>query len=210
MTSKKRVRPVILTIVGCLAILGTAVVLSACGSPPELQDPDAAMRIWSEIIPEEGTATSYGIPLSLNNTQQFIDWYNSIELSTEQQAIWDAALSPLAAPCCDEYPMSTCCCECNLARSIWGLSAYLIRENGYGADQVQEAALQWLHFIRPDYYVAIGLEKEGIAPGLYGFTSESTCFSDHCDRPFYSETGSEHLGGCGGMDELIQAQVKEG
>ena len=204
MTSKRRIRSVILLSLGLVLILGIAAALSACSGPTERQDPDAAMRIWNEIIPEEGTVTSYGILLSLNNTEQFIDWYNSIELSTEEQAIRDAALSPLAAPCCDEYPMRTCCCECNLARSVWGLSAYLITEKGYGADQVQEAALQWLHFIRPDYYVAIGLEEEGIDPGLYGFTSESTCFTGHCDRAFYSGTSSEHLGGCGGMDELIQ------
>jgi hypothetical protein len=67
--------------------------------------------------------------------------------------------------------------------------------------------LQWLHFIRPDYYVASGLEAEGINPGLYGFSTESSCFTDHCDRPFYGETASEHLGGCGGMKELIQAGV---
>jgi len=191
--------------VGLLLILGIVMVSLACGTPPEQQGLDPAMQIWSEIVPADGTATSYGISLSLENTQQFIDWYDSIELSPEEQAIRDAALSPLAAPCCDEYPMSTCCCECNLSRSICVLYARAITEKGYGVNQVQEAALQWAHFIRPDYYVASGLEQEGIDPGLWGFTTESTCFAGHCDRPFYSETESEHLGGCGGMDELIQA-----
>lgn len=203
MTSKKRVRLVILTIVACLAILGTA-VLSACSGPTVQPGPDPAMRIWNEIIPEQGTETSYNISLSLNNTQQFIDWYNSIELSAEQQLIRDAALSPIPAPCCDKYPMTTCCCPCNLARSVWGLSAYLIAEKGYGADQVREATSQWLHFIRPDYYVASELKAEGITPGLYGFSTEGTCFTDHCDRQFYAETPSNHLGGCAGMEELIQ------
>jgi hypothetical protein len=208
MRSKRRVRLVILPIVGCLVILGVAMALvNHFNSPPQQQGPDPAMEIWNEIIPAEGTATGYGIPLSLENTQQFIDWYNSMELSAEQQAIRDAALSPLVAPCCDEYPMSTCCCKCNLSRSVWGLSAYLITEKGYGVEQVQEAALQWLHFIRPDYYVASELEQEGMAPGLWGFTTESTCFAGHCDRPFYTETSDGHLGGCGGMEELIQAEL---
>jgi hypothetical protein len=206
MTLKRRVILVVLPIVGILVILGVLMVsLSCCSSPPEQQGPDTVSQIWDEIVPEEGTATGYGIPLSLDNTQQFIDWYNSIELSAEEQAIRDDALSPLVAPCCDEYPMSTCCCECNLSRSVWGLSAYLITEKDYGVSQVQEAASQWLHFIRPDYYVGKALEEDGIDPGLWGFTTESTCFTGNCDRPFYTETSSSHLGGCGGMEELIEA-----
>jgi hypothetical protein len=206
MISKRRVKLVILPIVGCLVISGIAMgLVNYLGSPPEQEGPDTAMQIWSEIVPAEGTATSYGVSLSLDSTQRFIDWYNSIQLSAEEQAIRDAALGSMAAPCCDEYPMSTCCCECNLSRSVWGLSAYLITEKGYGVSQVQEAALQWLHFIRPDYYVASELEQEGIDPGLWGFTTESTCFSGHCDRPFYTEATDGHLGGCGGMEELIQA-----
>jgi len=205
MRSKRRVRPVILASVGLLLISGIVMASLACGSPPEQQGLDPAMQVWSEIVPEEGTATAYGMSLSSDNTQQFIDWYDSIDLSTERLAIRDMALSSQVAPCCDEYPMSTCCCECNLARSVWGLSAYLITEKDYGVSQVEEAALQWLHFIRPDYYVASALEQKGMDPELWGFTTESTCFSGNCNRPFYTETSSGHLGGCGGMEELIQA-----
>ena len=103
---------------------------------------NAAERIWAEIIPGEGTVTDYDIPLSLDNTQQFIDWYNVIDLTSAQRALRDGALRPLVAPCCDEYPMTTCCCECNLSRSVWGLSAYLIRDKGY---------TRWIHFRRPSY-----------------------------------------------------------
>ena len=205
MTLKRRIRSVVSASVGLLLISGIVMVSLACGSPREQQGLDPAMQVWSEIVPEEGTETSYGISLSLDNTQQFIDWHNSIELSAEQLAIRDMALSSQVAPCCDEYPMSTCCCECNLARSVWGLSAYVITEKDYGVSQVEEAALQWLHFIRPDYYVASALEQKGMDPGLWGFTTESTCFSGNCNRPFYTETSSGHLGGCGGMEELIQA-----
>jgi len=207
MTLKRRVRLVILQSVGFLLILSIAMVLVACGSPPEWQGLDPTARIWDEIIPEEGTATSYGISLSFENTQQFIDWYNSIELSAEEQAIRDVALSSQVAPCCDEYPMSTCCCECNLARSVWGLSAYLITEKDYGVNRVQEATSQWLNFIRPDYYVGRALEEEGIDPERWGFTTESSCFAGHCNRPFYTETSSSHLGGCGGMEEFIQVEL---
>lgn len=201
MTLKRRVRQKILLGTGFLLILCLATILAACTSRSE--EPDPTVQIWNELIPQEGTVTSYGIPLSLENTQQFIDWHNSIELSAEEQAIRDEALSSQVAPCCDEYPMSTCCCECNLARSVWGLSAYLITEKGYGVDLVQESASQWLHFIRPDYYVGRALEDEGTDPERWGFTTGSSCFAGDCDRPFYAETSSGHLGGCGGMNELI-------
>ena len=165
---------------------------------------NAAERIWAEIIPVEGTVTDYEIPLSLENTQQFIDWYNAINLTSVQQALRDGALRPLVAPCCDEYPMSTCCCECNLSRSVWGLSAYLITEKGYTVDQLQEAILQWLHFIRPDYYVASALEEEGKIPRVFGLSTQSSCYTDRCNLPFYRETEYLHLGGCGGMEDLVQ------
>ena len=190
-----------------LLILITGMMLVGCGEPPEEEGLNPADRIWAEIIPEEGTVTGYGILLALDNTQQFIDWYNSIALSAEEQAMRDAALSSLVAPCCDDYPMSTCCCECNLARSVWGLSAYLITEKGYEVGQVQEASSQWLHFIRPDYYVASALVEEGINPRQFGFTTEDSCYTGGCNLPFYSRTSSGHLGGCGGMEELVLVEM---
>ena len=79
-----------------------------CGNSPTKEEPNVAERIWTEIIPEQGTATTYGIPLSLDNTQRFIDWFNTIELSDDEQMLRDVALSTLMAPCCDDYPMSEC------------------------------------------------------------------------------------------------------
>ncbi len=76
--------------------------------PSEEKKLDPVRRIWPEIIPEKGTVTRYGIPLSLNNTQRFIDWHNSKVLSASEQAIRDAALAQLVAPCCDDYPMIRC------------------------------------------------------------------------------------------------------
>ena len=76
--------------------------------PPGNDVLNKADEIWREIIPEQGTETTYRIPLSLDNTQQFIDWFNSIELSADEQLLWNAALSSLVAPCCDDYPMSEC------------------------------------------------------------------------------------------------------
>jgi len=83
-------------------------------------------EVAAEIIPQEGDPTAYDIPLSLDNTQQFIDYYNATTLTAEQESTMRNALLPLKAPCCDDNSMATCCCPCNLAKSVWGLSSYLI------------------------------------------------------------------------------------
>ncbi|MFC1979751.1 hypothetical protein ACFLVS_02640 [Chloroflexota bacterium] len=71
-------------------------------------------------------------------------------------------------------------------------------------EQINENAATWLHFIRPDYYVAIELEKQEINPEQFGLTSEGSCDNGRCDKPFLSMTDSEYLGGCGGMEALIK------
>jgi hypothetical protein len=170
--------------------------------PPDAEGIQRFESIWAEVVPENGTPTEYNIPHSLDNTQKFIDLYGSIELTADEQAIRDEALTPLVAPCCDDFSMKTCCCECNLARSVWGLTGYLVA-NDYGTGQVREAASQWLHFVRPDYYVAAELQQEGIEPDRFGVSLDSSCFNDRCDTPFYTKDSSKHLGGCGGMKDLI-------
>ena len=68
----------------------------------------------------------------------------------------------------------------------------------------------WLHFIRPDYYVAVTLEKQGVNPEQFGLSSGSSCYEERCYYPFYTGTTSGYLGGCGGMEELIKAQPVKG
>ncbi len=70
---------------------------------------DARIReMWNDIIPKAGTSTTYGISLSPDNTQQFIDWFYDVELSEDEQELKTTALGSLVAPCCDEYPVSEC------------------------------------------------------------------------------------------------------
>ncbi|MBC8262676.1 MAG: hypothetical protein H8E47_00945, partial [Anaerolineales bacterium] len=112
-----------------VVILLTLVLLIGGGCSQSQQAGTATPEeVAAAIIPHEGDETSYGLPLSLNNTQQLINYYNAIRLTSEQKSILQDALLPLKAPCCDDNPMSTCCCPCNLAKSVWGLSSYLIVE----------------------------------------------------------------------------------
>lgn len=107
---------------------------------------------------------------------QYIGWYNYYRLTPEQEKIKNDALSRMPAPCCSDNTMATCCCPCNMAKAVWGLSAHLIVEKGYDADQLEKAARQWLSDIKPN--------------GVSG----KACYNGGCNRSF------EH-DGCGGMEE---------
>jgi hypothetical protein len=108
-------------------------------------------------------------------TLQFIEWDAKIKLTTEQEAVKKAALEALPAPCCNDNSAYTCCCPCNISRSTWGLSKWLITEKGYSASQVKEKAAEWIAYINPNGY------------------SGKACYTGACARPF-------HKDGCGGMN----------
>jgi hypothetical protein len=108
---------------------------------------------------------------------EFIEYFNTIELTAEQRAIKLEALSSIPAPCCSEYSIDTCCCPCNLAKSVWGLTHLLITERGYDADQVRSEVEAWMKFTNPS-----------------GYTGDACHSRSGCGRPFEQN-------GCGGMDE---------
>jgi hypothetical protein len=180
-----------LLVIGILAVGGW---LLAQRQPASAATPE---EVRAEIIPQPGDPTAYGLPLSLDNTQQFIDYYETSSLTPEQERIMEDALLPLKAPCCDDNPMSTCCCDCNLAKSVWGLSGYLAAEKGFGAEEVQASALQWLRFIHGDYYVGQELANRGVNPDKYGLPRGDSCYTGRCELPFAES-------GCGGMGVLRQ------
>lgn len=107
---------------------------------------------------------------------KYIGYYKSIKLTPEQEKIKLTALSSIPAPCCSDNPMSTCCCPCNLAKSVWGLSNFLITERGYNSAQVRQAAVDWIKFTNPNGY------------------SGKACYTGGCNRLFNQD-------GCGGMNE---------
>ena len=109
-------------------------------------------------------------------TRQFHAYNRNITLTPEQEAIMEEALTPLEAPCCADRTALTCCCECNMARSWWGLSKHLIANEGRSAEEVRTAVREWFEYINPA-----------------GFSGDS-CYTGGCGRPF-------HRNGCGGMKE---------
>lgn len=103
-------------------------------------------------------------------------FYSSIQLTPEQEQVREAALRDMPAPCCNNFSAATCCCECNLSRSLWGLAKHLIADRGADAKLVRSAVEAWVSALNPAGY-------EG-----------RTCMTGKCSLPFKA-------GGCGGMAE---------
>lgn len=170
------------------------------------EDIELLQRIYAEVIPAPGTDTSYGIPLAWANLPQFLDWFYTITLTPAERQVFEDALSQLVAPCCDDNTMVRCCCEkggrgCNLVRSGKGLAAYLVHDKGFAATEVRAAVLQWLKFVRPDYYVARALQERGISPAAYDLTTHGSCYRGLCEVAISQ-------GGCGGMSVLIEPEAQ--
>lgn len=108
---------------------------------------------------------------------EFIGYSRSIQLSPVERSARDRVLASIPAPCCSNFSAATCCCPCNLAKSVWGLANFLIvREHAPDSD-VQRAAREWIAFVNPG-----------------GFTGDVCDSAGGCGRRFSHD-------GCGGMDE---------
>jgi hypothetical protein len=132
------------------------------------------------LIDAQGNSKPKMDDLKLNEveaqTKKFISYYQSIKLSPAQEKIKKRALSGIPAPCCTDYPMSTCCCPCNFAKSVWGMSNFLVAMKGYDVGKLKEAITAWIQKTHPK-----------------GFSGDA-CFKNRCDAAFRND-------GCGGMKE---------
>ena len=105
---------------------------------------------------------------------EFIALFHSIVLTEEQERTKNEALSVLPAPCCADKSIATCCCPCNLAKSVWGLSHFLIAERSSDVLEVRRVVQEWMEFTNQN-----------------GYTGDA-CYIGQCNRPFEAN-------GCGGM-----------
>ncbi len=102
--------------------------------------------------------------------------YQAIQLTAEQEQVRREALGPVPAFCCKDFSAATCCCECNLSRSLWGLSKFLITEKKADTKQVRDAVGALVEVLNPSGYQG------------------NTCTTGRCNLPFKQ-------GGCGGMNK---------
>jgi hypothetical protein len=108
---------------------------------------------------------------------EFIGYNRSIVLTSPQTKLRNRALAGVPAPCCEKFTAATCCCPCNLAKSVWGLSNYMIAREDANLPQIQNSVRGWLAFVNPK-----------------GFSGDACDTAGGCGRQFSSN-------GCGGMDD---------
>lgn len=157
---------------------GTRAAASPSTATPAALPPASGVAVAPGGMAATAPAVAIDVDFTgdLEETETFIRYYQTIELTPEQERTKVEALSAIPAPCCADNPLATCCCPCNMAKAAWGLSAWLITEKGYTVDQVRQAAQGWLAAANPG-----------------GFTGNA-CYSGGCGRPI-------HDNGCGGMDD---------
>ena len=126
------------------------------------------------------TATALGGKLLFKDasaqSREFMAYYHAIELTPEQEAIKKEVLSAMPAACCSDSTAYTCCCPCNLSKTIWGLSNYVISKHGADAKQLRGVVDMWMAFVNPNGYTGNACHQGGCNGALSG-------------------------GGCGGMQE---------
>lgn len=141
-------------------------------APPPVQ-PSAA----AEVTP---TVSVLGGKLVFRDAKaqarEFIGYDHSIKLTPEQEAIKKATLEPMPAACCRNSSAYTCCCPCNLSKSLWGLSNYAIARQHATAAELRTVVDAWLAYANPG--------------GLRG----TACYEGRCEEKPSKD-------GCGGMNE---------
>lgn len=109
--------------------------------------------------------------------KEFMGYYHSITLTPQQEAIKKAALEPMPAACCRKSSAYTCCCPCNLSKTLWGLSNLVISRYGASAADVRQVVQEWKKYVNPTKPF-----------------SGDTCYTGGCNDPADD-------GGCAGMEE---------
>lgn len=113
---------------------------------------------------------------ALAQSREFMGYHHTIELTPAQEAIKKQVLGAMPAACCSDSTAYTCCCPCNLSKTIWGLSNYVIARHGADARQLRGVVDTWMAFVNPNGYTGDACHRGGCNGGLSG-------------------------GGCGGMQE---------
>lgn len=143
--------------------------------PSQVSAPDRPGQEAPEVLAEMcGGFEPFCFTDVAEQSEAFLGYHTSIQLTPAQEDIKNEALTEIPAPCCSDQTAATCCCQCNLGRTIWGLSNHLIADLGYDAPQVQTTVEQWIAFIN-----------------ARGFSGDA-CYRGGCGRSFEDN-------GCGGM-----------
>ena len=166
---------------GTLSILASVFLLALFAGIPlvlsQVEMPGPAVA--APVVANPSLKVSVGSLVfhdAVAQSREFIGYYHTIELTPEQEAIKKEVLGSMPAACCSGSSAYTCCCPCNLSKTIWGLSNYAIAKQAADARQLRALVDAWMGFVNPDGYRG------------------NACYQGGCDS---SLSG----GGCGGMQE---------
>ena len=124
------------------------------------QKPDTTPAVSSlTVAVTKATGHKHEFKGTREEAQEFMKANREISLTPAQEHVRLMALDEkdstgkpvVPAPCCADKTAATCCCECNLARTIWGLSKSLI-VSGADATEVREAVQDWTRTLNPAGY----------------------------------------------------------
>jgi hypothetical protein len=150
----------------------TRLVLGSLGTLGVLAAGAAAMdRTGAAATPRFVDAT--------RQAEEFIGYARTIVLTPAQQQLRDRVLGWIPAACCSKFSARTCCCPCNLAKTVWGLANFLIVRQGANAAALEQGVRSWLAFVNPR-----------------GFSGKACDEPGGCARAFARD-------GCGGMNENV-------
>lgn len=169
-------------LVAALAVFGSIPYLMSretAAQQREAAAKTAAIQAQAATVPK-WTTSALGGTLEFDDIEkqsmEFIGYYHTIKLTPQQEAIKAEVLKAMPAACCRESSAYTCCCPCNLSKTLWGLSNFVIAKKGANAAQLKEVVDSWIS-----------------ATNQNGYSGDS-CYQGGCERDF-------HKNGCGGMDE---------
>ncbi len=121
-------------------------------------------------------AAAFEFTTPTEDAQRFLEWNREIVLTEAEDALMKEALTAMPAPCCSDRSAYTCCCPCNLAKSWWGLTKYLITEEAADVERIQSVVSEWFELVGPEKF------------------SGDICYTGGCSRAWRNN-------GCGGMSE---------
>jgi hypothetical protein len=139
-----------------------------------------ASTVAADAIPPQGEVAVLGGKLIFSDvaaqSREFMGYHSSIRLTASENAIKREVLQAMPAACCKDSNAYTCCCNCNLSKTVWGLSNFVVARHGASADELRAVVRAWYAYINPAGY------------------SGDSCYVGGCSRAFPHN-------GCGGMSE---------
>lgn len=154
---------------------GTGELESSAGTSGTTDTQSKIQQIREEVLPDEGTATGYGVKYSTAGMQSMVGWFKNIELSTEEKDRY-ANIGSNDGTACEYCCGATsalrssgqiaCGCEHNLA--IAGLIKHFVKNTDKTNEEILKEVKNWKGYFFPKQTLSKELQKQGVSPEAAG------------------------------------------